>query len=184
MTVPALPAEVEALVLAELGKRVKSRTDMVKALVGQRYPDGHKETFRSPLDGAKLGIVYRTDPDPQWRVTDPAALDAELRTYPGNLETVVGIAAEDEPEAFAVLAEHAPHLLTETVRVREGVVEAAVEQSKATGTPAAAGIELVKPAGSLTVKADPGAGPVVERLVAAGVVTWDGQPGLEQQVAS
>jgi hypothetical protein len=173
-----LAPEIEALALAELAKRVKARTDLTKALIGQRYPDGHKETFRSPVDGRKLGIVYRTDPDPQWRVTDRAAFDKEARTYPGNLETVVSIAEEDMPEALAVLAEHAPRLLTETVRLRAGIVEAALAQSEATGQAAAAGIERMKAPGSLTVKPDPAAGSVVEALVNAGLLAWDMRPAL------
>jgi hypothetical protein len=172
-----LPAEIEALVLAELGKRVKARTETTKALFGQRYPDGHRETFRSPLDGSKLGIVYRTDPDPQWKVTDREALHAHLREYRGNVETVYEIA--DDLAAIDVLREHAPHLLVEITRVIPDVVEAALDQSRATGEPAAPGIELVKPSGSLTVKPDPKAGGAVERLVEAGVITWDGRPVLE-----
>lgn len=181
-----IAAEIEALVLAELGKRVKSRTDLVKATVGQRYPDGHKETFRSPLDQSKLGMVYRTDPDPKWVVADRDALDAHLRGFPGNLTTTITLRPEDEPEAFAVLAEHAPHLLTETTVVQPGIVEAALAQSAATGQPAAPGLELVKPSGTLTVKPDAAAGAAVERMVEAGVITWDGRPVLEavQQEAS
>ena len=176
MSEPLAP-ELEALVLAELAKRVKSRTDLVKATFGQRYPDGHKETFRSPLDGNKLGIVYRTDPDPQWKITDREALHAHLREYPGNVETVYEIA--DDQAAVEVLREHAPHLLVELTRVIPDVVDAALDQSRATGEAAAPGIELVKPAGSLTVKPDPKAGVAVERLVEAGVITWDGRPVLE-----
>ena len=175
MTAPTpLPPEVEALVLAELGKRVKARTETTKALFGQRYPDGHRETFRSPLDGSKLGIIYRTDPDPQWKVTNPEALHAHLREYPGNVETVYEIA--DESAAIEVLREHAPHLLVEVTRVIPDVVAAALQQSRDTGEPAAPGIELVKPAGSLTVKPDPKAGAVVERMVTAGLISWDGSP--------
>jgi hypothetical protein len=176
--VQEVPAEVEALVLAELAKRVEARDVTVRALFGQDYPDGRKETFRSPLDQAKLGQVWRTDPDPRWVVVDAEALDAELRTYPGNLVTDVTISPADMPEALAVLAEHAPQLITETVRVADGVVEAALAQSKTTGKSAAAGIEMWKPGGTLTVKPDPNAGVVVERLVDAGVITWDGRPVL------
>jgi hypothetical protein len=172
----ALAPEVEALVLAELAKRVKTRTDLVKATIGQRYPDGHRETFRSPLDDSKLGLIYRTDPDPRWTVTDPEALHAELREFPGNVETVAEIV--DHDAAVAVLRAHAPELLAEVTRVRPDVVEAALEQSAATGKPAAAGINRVKPGGSLTVKPDAKAGEAVERMVAAGVITWDGRPVL------
>lgn len=172
-----LAPEVEALVLAELGKRVKSRTELAKATFSQRYPDGHRETFRAP-DGSKLGQVYRTDPDPRWVVADERALLAELREYPGNVETVAEIV--DHDAAVTVLREHAPHLIAEVTRVRPEVVEAALEQSAATGTAVAAGLALQKPAGVLTVKPDPKAGVAVERMVATGLITWDGRPALDE----
>lgn len=172
-----LAPEIEALVLATAAKRIAERTTLVKALVGQRYPDGHREIVRSPLDGAKLGQVYRTSPEPKWVVTDPDALDADLRSYPGNVETTVEIVG-DRAEVLAVLATHAPHLLEDVTRVRPGVVEAALAQSAATGTPAAAGIAQVTPSGVLTVKPDPKAGAAVERLMQAGLITWDGRPAL------
>jgi hypothetical protein len=175
---PTLPAEVEALVLAELSKRVKSRTELVKATFSQAYPDGRKETFRSPLPGnPRLGSVWRTDPEPVWRVTDREALHADLRQHDGVMETVHEIA--DMEAAVAVLLEHAPHLLVEITRVRQGVIDDALAQSAATGVPAAAGVELVKPAGVLTVKVDPKAGDAVERLIGAGLITWDGQRAIQ-----
>ncbi len=180
MTAPeSLPDEIESLVLAEATKRIAAREKLVRAVFGQRYSDGQKETFRSPLDGARVGSVWRTDPDAQWRVTDRAAFEADMLTYPGNLDVHVGIAAEDMPEALAVLAEHAPALITETSRLAEGVEAAALAQSRATGIAAAAGIELVKPAGTLTVKVDPKAGAAaIERMVHAGLISWDGTRAL------
>lgn len=175
-----LPATIEALVLAELAKRVKSRIDQVKAIVGTEFEDGDKHAYRSPLDGSKLGLIWRTDPDPQWRITDREALRAHLMAFPGNVETVVEIVPEDMPEALAVLAEHAPGLLTDRVQLNPDAEQAALDQSKVTGQAAAPGIELVKPSGSLTVKPDTAAGAAVERLVEAGVITWDGRPVLEQ----
>jgi hypothetical protein len=180
MTAPdELPAEIESLVLAETVKRVTARDKLNRAVFGQHYQDGQKETFRSPIDGARIGSVWRTDPDFKWVVTDRAAFEAEMRTFPGNLVTDVGIAPEDMPEALAVLAEHAPHLITETSRLADGVEAAALAQAKDTGTAVAAGIECVKPAGTLTVKVDPKTGAAaIERLVSAGRIGWDGRPAL------
>lgn len=179
MSADELPAEVESLVLGEAIKRITARDKLTRALFGQRYEDGQKETFRSPVDGARLGSVWRSDPDFKWVVTDRAAFEAEMRTYPGNLITEVGIAPEDMPEVLAVLAEHAPGLITETTRLAPDVESLALEQSKATGKAAAAGIEKVKPAGTLTVKVDPKAGSAaIERLVASGLIGWDGRRAL------
>lgn len=180
MTAPEpLPDEIESLVLAEAVKRIAARDKVVRAVFGQHYPDGRKETFRSPLDGSRIGSIWRTDPDFQWKVTDRAAFEADMLTYPGNVDVQVGIAPEDMPEALAVLAEWAPHLITETSRLAAGVEAAALAQSAATGEPAAPGIELIKPGGTLTVKVDPKAGGgAIERMVAAGLISWDGSRAL------
>jgi hypothetical protein len=177
MTSPEpLPDEVELIALAELAKRVKERQATTKAVVGAAYADGDKHTFRSPIDGRKLGQVWRTDPDAQWRIVDEAALLAHLRTFPECVETFYEIA--DEQQAVAFLRVHAPHLLVEVERVIPQVITDAVTQSRETGEPAAPGIDLVKAPGVLTVKPDPAAGAVIERLQQAGWLGWDGRPTL------
>ncbi len=181
-----LPPEVEALALRALSTRVATHLKLSKVELEAGYGPGDKRTFRSPLDGSKVGQVYRTDPDAEWRITDRAALLEHLATFPGNVVerlTVVG----DESEVLAVLDEHAPHLLDVTTEVPEETVQAALAQSKATGEPAAPGIELVQPGGVLTVKPDTGAAKAIEGLVRAGWLTWDGQRALpvgEQREAS
>jgi hypothetical protein len=174
-----LAPELEVLALAAIAKEAEKRGTIVKALIGQRYPDGMRETFRSPVTAAKLGMVYRTDPEPKMVVTDKAALEEHLREFPGNLITDVGVAEQDMPEVLAVLAEHAPHLITETQRLDPTTVDAALAQSRATGTPAAPGIESRKSAGVLTVKPDAGAFEQVGHLIQAGVLTWDARPAIE-----
>lgn len=177
MTSPEpLPDEVELLALAELAKRVKERQATTKAVVGASYSAGDRHTFRSPVDGRRIGQVYRTDPDAQWVVTDREALHAHLRGFPGTTETVVEIA--DELSVIEHLRACAPHLLVEVTRVREDVVESALIQSREDGKPAAPGIELRKPEGVLTVRPDPAAGAVIERLQQAGWLGWDGRPTL------
>lgn len=177
MTSPEpLPAEAELIALKELEKRVKSRMSTTKAVVGASYEPGDKHTFRSPLDGRKLGQVWRTDPDAEWRVVDEAALLEHLRQFPECVETFFEIA--DERQAVAYLQAHAPHLLVEVERVIPQVIADAVTQSRETGEPAAPGIDLVKAPGVLTVKPDPAAGAVIERLQRAGWLGWDGRPTL------
>jgi hypothetical protein len=171
-----LPDEVELLVLAELAKRVKARQVTTKAVVGAQYSDGDKHTFRSPVDGRRIGQIWRTDPDAEWKVTDEAALLAHLRQFPDCVEQFYEIA--DIPSAIAVLKEYAPHLLVEVSRVIPDVIADAVTQSRETGKPAAPGIELVKGSGVLVVRPDAGAGSVIERLQEAGWIGWDGRPAL------
>jgi hypothetical protein len=73
-----------------------------------------------------------------------------------------------------VLTEHAPELLARrTERVKASAVNAAVAAAAwREGLP---GIERVKACGSLVVRLDRNAGQAVERLVQAGVITWDGR---------
>lgn len=179
MTAPVSPEagpqplgpEARALVLATLRQRVEAEQKMATALFSTALSAGVTLRLRSPL-GDKLGSVLRTDPEVRWDVTDPDALDAHLRSFPGVVETTVGIDQADMPEALAVIAEHAPHLLTETTYVPRSAVQAALAQSKATGEPAAPGISKVRPGGVIQVRPDKGAAEAVARMVRAGLVDW------------
>lgn len=176
MTAPdPVPDEVEVLAYAAIEREAKRRKELGKAIIGQRYPDGRTERIRSPL-GERLGSVYRTDPEPTWVVSDREALHAHLRTFDDATETVYEIA--DEPAAVEVLRAHAPHLLVEITRVRPEWEQDALAQSRETGEPAAPGIEKVKPSGSLTVTPAKDAFDVVGRLMARGLLTWDGNRAL------
>lgn len=183
-------AEMEALALAELGKRVKANETLTRAEFSQAYPDGRRETFRSPVDGSMLGMVYRTDPNPAPIVVDKDALVRHLATVPGCTETVTEIMGTEE-QILAVLAEHAPELLCEVTRVPDYVVSNVLAGCKAKGNTKGpdgkelAGVKMDKAGGVLTVKADPKtAGRAIEGMVAAGLLTWEGRralpPGQEQ----
>ena len=179
-----LSPEVELLALAAVAKEIETRTVLVKALIGQRYGDGDKHTFRSPVTGQRLGQVWKTDPNPKMVIVDRDALEEHLRSFPGNLITDVVIDPDRMPEALAVVQEHAPDLLVEVSRLDPTVVDAALAQSRATGQPAAPGIELRKPSGTLTVKPDPGSFEQVSLLVQANLLTWDARPVLPEAEAS
>lgn len=187
MTAPApLAPEIRALVLASLAQRIKAEQDKAKAIIGVGYIAGSKQTFRSPVDDAALGYVQRTDPAPEWRVTDESALRAHLATFPGCVTAVafvllpgIGWHEVDQlDEVFVVLHEHAPHLTCSEEQVTREAIAAAVEQSKATGEAAAPGITRVRPGGVLRVVPDKNAAAAITRLVDARVITWDGQPVL------
>lgn len=173
--------EVEALAYAAIEKEAKRRKDLQRAVLNQRMTEGDTRRVRSPL-GDKLGAISKTDPEPQWTVTDPDALDAHLRTFPGNLVEVDVIA--DEPAAVEVLREHAPHLLRTAEVLAPGVVEAALEQSAATGEPAAPGIGRVQPAGTVNVRPDKDALAAVAKLVRAGQLDFLAPQALPEGKAS
>jgi len=181
-----LPPEVEAIALKALESRVTAQLKMTKVDFSSRYEAGEKRTFRSPLDDARLGIVYRTDPEAEWRITDRAALRQHLETFPGNFVARLVIVG-DEAEVLAVLDQYASHLLEEISEVPDEVFNAALRESRETGQAVAPGITKVKPGGSLTVKPDERAGDAIKRMVDAGLLTWDGRRALptgEQREAS
>ncbi len=73
---------------------------------------------------------------------------------------------------------HAPELLVEVTRVKTSAYQDSLDQSKATGKPAAPGINLRKPGGVLTVKPDENAAAAIEGLIGAGLLAWDGRREL------
>jgi hypothetical protein len=172
-----LSPEVEAIALKALESRVTAQLKLTKVEFGQRYPDGHKDTFRSPVDDAKLGQVWRTDPDPEWRIVNRGALQEHLETFPGNFVTHLEVVGDDA-EILAVLDQHAPHLLKEVSEVPEEVYQAALQESRETGEAVAPGIEKIKPGGVLVVKPDKDAGRAIEGMVRAGLLTWDGRRAI------
>ena len=182
----ALGPEQRALVLAALGKAIKTEDRLVRAEFSYDYQPGDKRTFRSPLDGAALGFCQRTDPDPVWTVTDLVALRTHLAGFPGAVETVYELDVGDgqvvelveAAEATQVLLQHAPHLLAPVARVSQEVVDAAVAESAEKGAAVAPGIDLSKPQGTLRVVPAKAAAAAVERMVAAGLIRWDGRPAL------
>jgi hypothetical protein len=170
----ALPPELEPIVLAVLEARVKEAKAASRVPLEPLYAEGTRNTIRSPLDDTKLGVVYRTDPDPKWTVTDRAALCKALEDDPANVEYVDEIDGTNE-QVVEVLAEHAPWLLARVERVRAEAINAAVAAA-ARGEQPMPGIERVKPRGALVVRPDKNARSAVERLVQAEVITWDGRP--------
>lgn len=179
MDIHPLPPEVEALALKALESRVTAQIKLTKTEFGQHYIDGRKETFRSPVDDAKLGQVWRTDPDPEWRITDRNALREHLETYPGNVVAHLEVVGDDA-EVLAVLDQYAPHLLKEVTNVPEEVFQAALQESRETGQAVAPGIEKVKPGGVLVVKPDKDAARAIEGMVRSGYLTWDGRRAITE----
>lgn len=159
--------------MAELAKRVKINLDMVKATIGSGFEDGERKKFRSPLDERPLGQIWRTDPEPSWIIVDRQALEAHLREFPGNMRPVI---VGDEAEVLGILLAYAPHLIEDALD--PSVIQDALDQSKATGEPAAPGIEFRKPGGHLTVKPDANAGIAIEAMIKAGIIAWDGQRAI------
>lgn len=178
-----LAPEVQALALAALAKQIKTLDPVVRATFAHDYENGDGRTFRSPVDGRKLGKVRRNDPDPEWRVTDADALRAHLLER-GHVETVREVIGGDET-VVAVLAEHAPHLLAEVTRVPPAAVAAVMAATRKAGAPVdpdgqpVPGVELRHPEGSLVVTVDPATGAeAAAELARQGLLDWSTRPEL------
>lgn len=175
-----LSQEQKALILGTLANTVTAEKKLATALFSADYGDGDKRVFRSPLDDAPLGRVERTAPKAEWQVTDADALASHLSEHEGCMAQttailVPGIGWHDvdpRDEIALVLREHAPHLVADEQRVSQDAVDAAVEQSKATGQAAAPGITRVRPGGVLRVVPDKEAPAAIGRLVRAGLLDW------------
>jgi hypothetical protein len=187
-----LDAQTRALLLATLAKRIGEEQKLATAEFSTALAAGVTIRVQSPL-GDPLGSVLRTLPKAEWRVVDRAALEAHLRTFPGCVEKVTSLLVpgigwhevDALDELAAICRQHAPHLLSEEEQVTAEAVTAAIEQSAATGSPAAPGIERVQPGGSIQVRPAKDASVAVERLVAAGLASWESLlPSAPKAVAS
>jgi len=190
-----LVPEVRALMLQALMGEAKKELELLKAAFSPRYELGTKLTFESPIDNALLGYVQRTRPKPEWQIVDRDAVVQHLAAeYPGVVEVVYALQVPGVSEPVMLPEDHeltqtllgaAPHLLTPTVRVQEDAVKAALDETRMTGEPAAPGIKLVRPGGSLNVVYDKKeAIPAFGRMVRAGLIEWNGVAAIEAAEAA
>ena len=128
LVIPAdLQEDINRLVMvSEFVTLAAKARNALRAETIPRLPNGMKVTARHPGTGKSLGTVTMSDPEPEVFVVDEAVFEAWVREQnPGDLETVRGFG--DPAEVAAVLAEHAPHLLTETRVIPEWVRERALK---------------------------------------------------------
>jgi hypothetical protein len=198
-----LPLEIRALALKRLIAKAEEilKRDYLQPL-SKAYPLPRSVPFESPLDGSKLGYVQRTRTTPEWLVVSLPQLTDHFRAeFPNALEIVflLDVPGHDRPVELpenhpitVCLAQHAPDLLTPAERVPSEAIEAALEQSRSTGEPAAPGIQLVRRGqGNLNVVPDKKeVDAALSRLVRAGRFDWrevlvlDAAPDRPDEVAS
>lgn len=181
---PALPVAV----LKVLSEHTGQRYDAVRAEAGETMAAGDRRNVHSPLDGAKLGAVYKSNPSKTVHITDMAALTAWIQElYPELMENGYEVAGS-EAEVVAVLFAHAPRLLRPIRRVKGSALSALRKESVSLGQVIGPGgeadvpgIEIDQPDGVVACRPGPGALEAVKRLFAAGRLTLDGtlRPALE-----
>lgn len=115
---------------------------VVSGATRQLYNDAHsnttmeagsKVTVRSPIDGARIGTVSMSDPDPKARIADERAFaEWAETTYPDDVEWDFQVIGTHEQVA-TVLYEHAPHLVKRIAKVTPHLKKRVLEDSNYTG---------------------------------------------------
>lgn len=177
--------EHRALILQTVIGELQAELDAIKKHhLATLYPNPTTAQFESPLDQARLGRVSRARVTPEWKVTAAAQLGEHLReAFPNLLETVYLLDVPGVADPVALPELHpltqaligaAPDLLTPQQRIPPEVTEAALQESRDTGQPAAPGIQLVRARqAALSVVPDKHeAVPAIGRLMAAGRLRW------------
>lgn len=181
---PAVPVAV----LKILSEHTGQRYDEARADAARTMAQGDRRIVRSPLDGAKLGAVYMTDPSPKTVITDRALLtDWFEQHYPDLMEIGYEIAGS-ESEVVEVLFVHAQHLLRPVRRITGAALSALRKESASLGQVIGPGgeadvpgVEIEHSDGVVGCRPDPAALAAVQKLFAAGRLTLDGtlRPALE-----
>lgn len=172
-----LREELEALAWGALERKAAEEKEARRVRLNQRYRQGHTERVRSPM-GDALGAVGKSDPQPEWRVSNAGLLEDHIReNFPGSVRTVFVLVQpygtwtlQPEDELCRVLREAAPHMLVETDEVDPAAVEALVEESKATNRAAAPGISFWGNAGVVSVRPSKDAFDAVMKMQRAGLL--------------
>lgn len=126
----------------------------------------------SPVDGTVLGKITRTNPEKVAVVEDEQALMAHLQdTDPDSLEDTHEVTASDE-QIVHLLLEHAPHLLVQSVRIRDYARRDAMSRALA-GKPVP-GVKVKKPFGTVNVYPDQAEAAAIEAVFKAGRLQLDG----------
>ncbi|WP_147404148.1 hypothetical protein [Nocardia panacis] len=156
-----------AAVLADLAKFVGEQRDLHKAELSKRMPRGSKITGRHPADDTlSLGTVTMSDPRAEAYIVDRDAFEKWCRsTYPSRIEVWPEFGPAEE--VAAVLAEHAPHLVTIHSSVPGPVKEQALDRAESEDVP---GTERRLPTPVLSVRATTNARAVVRAMVSASSV--------------
>lgn len=134
---PLVPVDLQArmnqvVLLGGLMSEVGAERDRARVELAQRLPSGSTFAALDPRDGeTQIGQVGITKAGKEARVTDERAFAAwVIAQHPSEVDTVPVFG--DPAEVAAVLADHAPHLLSSRkvipAELRDRVLEAAVVQ--------------------------------------------------------
>lgn len=186
---PEMDKAVPVAVLKVLSEHTSDRYDAARTEAAASMAQGDRRIVRSPLDNAKLGAVYMTDPSPKTVITDRTSLTEWFdQHYPESVEDRYEVVPDAEREVVDVLFAHAPHLLRKVHAISGAALSSLRKESAALGQIIGPGgevdvpgIEIETAAGTVGCRPDPGALDAVRRLFESGRLTLDGtlRPELE-----
>lgn len=170
MNTPAVQDEdpIAALVnrsvlLHELHKVVDAEKTITKAALAQHMSRGSKLTSHHPATKVALGTVSMSDTKPAAKVEDEEAFESWVRVHYSD-QLQIRLQFGPPEEVAAVLAEHAPHLVSQVVDVPESVRKKALADAAVRDVP---GTFRYTPGGTVSVRANAQAELVVRDLLAA-----------------
>ncbi|BCK58332.1 hypothetical protein NWFMUON74_61040 [Nocardia wallacei] len=145
---------------------IEKEKSLAKAGLSGQLPRGSKLTSHHPVTSRALGTVSMSDPAPAAKVVDPAAFEAWVRAqYADQLEERLVLGPVEE--VAAVLAEHAPHLVSTVTEIPKDVEKRALREAAETPVP---GTVQYTPGGVVSVRANARAEQVVRELLSAGPI--------------
>lgn len=172
------PDVLRALFVASLKSWACAEEKITRAVAANYQPAAGTTPYRDPATGAPLGSLQRTNPAPEWVVTDAAALREHLMANSANVETTEELDPPDPEDLVALVREHRPEWLRQVPYLRDGVISNALSRAQETGYPDP-GITLRRPEGVLRVVPDKGAREVFARMIKSGRLHLDGTtPGV------
>lgn len=170
MSIPVTAIDTDSLVLhaavlAELAKTARDAASEYRRELDRRMPPGSKLTAFDPRseETVTLGTVNRSNPDPIPVVADRKAFERWcLRTYADQVEQWLEFGPPEE--VGAVLAEHAPHLVTVHQSLPPEIAEQALKRAETEQIP---GTKRQAAVPQLTVRTTAQAREVVRELLAS-----------------
>lgn len=168
--------------LKVLSDLTKERYDEMRARAEAQLEAGDRRVVRSPVDGAKIGEVYRSDPKSVPVVTDDEALtEWMVAHYRDQTETKYDVIGTHE-QVVAVLFEHAPRLLKPRRVVKQVARQRLIQDATVLRQPVGPGgevdvpgIEFVQNSNSyVACKPDTDAVLAIFQLHRAGLLDLDG----------
>lgn len=150
----------QAVLVAQFVKTIMGEKERVAGELAARFAKGDKKTAHA-MNGSPLGTVSMSDPAAKAEIVDVEVFEGWVRSeYADQLETVLGFGPADA--VAAVLAEHAPELLTSEQVIPAWLRSNLLTMAAKEDIP---GTRSVRPAGSISIRPNANAAQIVREIL-------------------